>query len=98
MTETSPAPNPVPAAPSRRPLASESLAASEPSGTADGDWKSPALPDLRSSPLDRAEVEHLLRASPGAGTEALAEGRSKAGGSGPSSNHVCNGPVCRGNA
>ena len=61
MSESSTSAHRVPATSSRRPLASEPLAGSEPSGTADGDWKSPALPELRSSTLDLAEVERLLR-------------------------------------
>ncbi len=61
MSETLTSPTDVPAASSRRPEDSESPPASDSSGAADGDFKSPALPELRSSTLDLAEVERLLR-------------------------------------
>ena len=61
MTETMTTPAPVPAASSRRPLDSKAPPASESPSVADGDCKSPALPDLCSITLDLAEVERLLK-------------------------------------
>lgn len=53
-------PTGVPAASSHRPPDSATPPASEPESATDGDCKSPALPELRSSTLDLAEVELLL--------------------------------------
>lgn len=60
MSETTTTPGAVPAASSRRPEVSESRPTSGSSEVADGDCKSPALPELRTGALDLTEVERLI--------------------------------------
>ena len=60
MTETTTPLNPVPATSSRRPTDSNTPLACVPSEVSDGGCKPPALPELRASALDLAEVERLL--------------------------------------